>query len=110
MIRFSSKVAGDVQMLEAHGEQVLRAIGKAVEERGVITPGQIPAALDALRIAIDGDVAQRRELLAAAVAKAKAEGVEEPVDHGVDLGRRAFPLMQMLERALTEQEPVLWGV
>jgi hypothetical protein len=110
MIHFTSKVAGEVQMLTAHGEQVLRAIGKPVEVRGVITPEQIPAALAALHNAINMDLDERRELLAGAIAKAKAEGEEEPTDHGVDLGRRAFPLIQMLERAAVANEPVLWGV
>lgn len=110
MIRFSSQVAGEVQMLDAHGQQVLQAIGKPVETRGVITPEQIPAALAALRLAIGADQERRAQLLEQAQEQDRAEGVEEPVDHGVDLGRRAFPLIQMLERAAAAGQPVLWGV
>ena len=58
MIRFSSPTSGDVQMLDAHARQLLDVIGKSAGERGVISSGEIPGALSALRSAIAQDAPQ----------------------------------------------------
>lgn len=105
MIRFSSSAAGDVNMLDEHGGQLLEAIGKSRGERGVIAAGEIPQALAALRAAITRDAPQH----------AKPEDTDDPDERqrreqDVDLGRRAYPLIDMLERAAKKNQDVTWGV
>jgi hypothetical protein len=105
MIRFSSPTSGDVQMLDAHARQLLEVIGKSAGERGVIAAAEIPGALAALRSAIAKDAPQH----------AHAEDADDPDERDrqaqdVSLGRRAFPLMDMLERAARNGKDVTWGV
>ena len=100
MVKFSSKATGSFEMLDGHAEQVLAVIGKQVGERGIITREQIPGAIAALKAASAraGESARR--------ARPPDDDEEEPVS----LGQRAFPLLDMLERAQAADEPVLWGV
>ncbi len=42
---------------------------------------------------------------------AKADDDDAPTDaNAVDLRRRAWPLIQMIETALAANEPIVWGV
>jgi len=105
MIKFTSAAAGDISMLDEHGGQLLDAIGKSRGERGVIAAGEIPSALAALRAAIAKDAPQH----------AKPEDTDDPDERerrqqDVDLGRRAYPLIDMLERAAKTHKDVTWGV
>jgi cyclopropane-fatty-acyl-phospholipid synthase len=105
MIRFSSAATGDVNMLDEHAAHLLEAIGKTRGERGVITAEEIPAALAALRAAIAGDAPRH----------ARPEDTDDPDErqrreHDVDLGRRAYPLIDMLERAVKNNKEITWGV
>lgn len=105
MIRFSSPSSGDVQMLDAHAKQLLDVIGKNIGERGVISASEIPAALSALRAASAKDAPQH----------AREEDTDDPDERDrraqdVSLGRRAFPLVDMLERAAKNGKDVTWGL
>lgn len=105
MIRFSSEAAGNVDMLDAHAQQLLDALGKP-RDRGVITPDEIPAALARLRAAVQQDRAQ---------AAPPPEDTDDPEERErreqqVDLGRRAYPLIDMLERAAGKRCNVTWGI
>ena len=112
--RFKSRAAGDLLMLEPHGDALLRAIGREPSPRGIIEPADIPAAMAALQAAIDADDAVRA---------ARGTGASEPeaqqddsrgdgsaTRDGVSLRRRLWPMVDMLRRALAEDEPVVWGV
>ena len=105
MIRFSSPTSGDVQMLDAHAKQLLDVIGKSAGERGVITAGEIPGALAALRSAIAKDAPQH-------VRDDETDDPEERERQAQDvsLARRAFPLVDMLERAARKGKDVTWGL
>lgn len=105
MIRFSSPTSGDVQMLDAHARQLLDVIGKSAGERGVISSGEIPGALSALRSAIAQDAPQHAREEDADDADELDRRAED-----VSLGRRAFPLIDMLERAAKSGKDVTWGV
>jgi hypothetical protein len=105
MIRFSSPAAGDVHMLDEHAQKLLETLGKTSSDRGVISPEQIPGALESLRAAIAKDKPQH----------AKPEDSDDPDERqrreqDVDLGRRAYPLIDMLERAAKKNKEVTWGV
>ena len=107
--KFKSKAAGDVIMLGPTGDRVLGLIGKDVTAQGIIEPSQMPAAIQALADAVAADDAAR-----ARVAKgeepdandAGAGGARDPIS----LRQRAWPLVEMMKRALAANEPVTWGV
>lgn len=105
MIRFSSAAAGDIHMLDEHGRQLIDAMGKPRVERGVITAGEIGAVLTRLRAAIAQDAPQH-----AHSDDTDDEAERERRQQDVDLGRRAFPLIDMLERAALKNKDVTWGV
>jgi hypothetical protein len=102
--KFKSKATGDLIMLGAHGDELMRLMGREPAAQGIVQPADMPAALQALQAAIAA-----REVAADAAA---ADGDEQDVrgPHGVSLRQRAWPLIEMLRRAQAAGEPVVWGV
>ena len=107
MIRFRSPAAGDVQMLDAHGRQLLSIIGKTDSERGVITPAEMAEAIDRLQAASRQDFRAHEQAIVA--EEQDDDGSEQDMDR-VGLAQRCFPLVQMFKRAQAAGKPVLWGV
>jgi hypothetical protein len=105
LYRFKSKASGDVIMVGAHGDQVLRAMGKEASPRGILTVEQQPAALQALQQAIAADDAARTQT-------ATGDAADPPQDESqaLSLRRRAWPMVDMIERALAERVDIVWGV
>jgi len=104
LYKFKSRDSGDVIMMQASAQRVLEAIGKPADPQGIIEPGQLPAAIAALHRAIDEDEAAR--------ARAREEAGD---DHrkvsgdAISLKTRAWPLIEMMERAAKHEQPVIWG-
>lgn len=105
LVTFKSKAAADVPMYAEHAKMLLSVVGKALEPesapRGIITAAEVPQALDKLRAAVD---ATRR------TEKERARDDEPGQTVSVGLGQRAFPLIDMLERAAKDSRDVVWGV
>lgn len=101
--KFKSKAAGDVIMMGPSGDQVLRLIGKEPGPKGIIEPAQMPAAMKALEAAIADDEAARKDA-------AEAEDGKAPKGDGISLRQRAWPLVEMMKRALAANENIVWGV
>ena len=108
--RFKSRAAGDLLMLEPHGDAFLRALGREPASRGIIEPASMPAALQALQAAIEADEAVRAASAAQADSTDEAPGDEGQARDGVSLRRRLWPMVELLRRAQAEDEPVVWGV
>lgn len=110
LYKFKSKVTGDVIMLQPNGEQLLEIIGKRDTAepalKGILLPGQMPQALAAIDTAMAQEEAARRE----AVAQAQQEKLLPPRFEAVSLRQRALPLVEMIQRCLKAQEPIVWGV
>ena len=100
LYKFKSKDTGDVIMLEPNGRRVVDIIGKDAGPQGIILPEQMPAAIQALKAAMDEDDAHR---------KAHDEKEDVPID-GLSLRHRSMPFVDMLERSLKEGHEVVWGV
>jgi hypothetical protein len=92
--KFKSKAAGDVIMLQPHGDQLLRLIGREPAAQGIIEVADIPAAIRALQAA-----ATQSD------APADAEG-----ERGVGLKQRVWPMIEMMKRTHAAGEPIVWGV
>ena len=104
LYKFKSKNTGDVIMLEPHGRQVLEIIGKEAGPKGIILPEQIPAALLALRAAIEQEeLLERQQQM-----EHNADSKHQPP--GISLRHRALPFMQMLEACHRQGDSVMWGV
>lgn len=105
LYRFKSKASGDVIMVQAHGNQVLAALGREATPKGILTVDQLPAAIAALLAAIERDEAARR-------SRGDAADDDTSADEAVAVGlkRRAWPMLDMLQRALEAQVDIVWGV
>ncbi len=103
--RFQSKVTGDVLMLEPAGHAVLTAMGVDPAPKGIIRPEAMPAAISAAEAAVARDESLRT------AGRPAAADAEDPGDDGaVSLRQRAWPLVEMMRRALAAGEPIVWGV
>jgi Domain of unknown function (DUF1840) len=106
LYKFKSKVTGDLIMLEPNGRRVLEIIGKDAGPTGIVLPEQMPAAIEALTAVIAREEAEQQ----AAIAQAKAKGSVAPTFEAVSLRKRAWPLVEMLQRCAKENAPITWGV
>ena len=103
--KFKSKATGDVIMLQPHGDQVLRVLGKEPSAKGIIEVAAMPAFIAAIESAINaGELARER-----AVAQAAEEGARLP-PRDISLRQRAWPLVEMMRRAHAAQHEIVWGV
>jgi hypothetical protein len=105
LYKFKSAAAAEVVMLQPNAETLLKIIGKAPGPQGIITVEQIPAALAALRQAIE---AQRRAGQSPATDDEQDE--DDSSKDGISLERRAAPFIDLLERSAAEGQHVVWGV
>ncbi len=92
--KFKSKAAGDVIMLQPHGDQLLRLIGREPSAKGIIEVADMPAAIRALQDA---------------AARADAPSGDE-AERTVGLKQRVWPMIEMLKRTHAAGEPIVWGV
>jgi hypothetical protein len=102
--KFRSKASGDVIMLQAHGDALLRLLGREPAPKGIFETAHQPALVAVLEAAI----AQ-----AEAAAAASRDEVAEPETGpaiAVGLRQRLWPIIDMLRRSHAGGEPVVWGV
>jgi hypothetical protein len=104
--KFKSAASGDVIMLGPHGDALLRLLGREPSAKGIVEPRDMPAAIAALRRAIEEAERQAPAPAASAVPEAERGEAEPPVS----LRRRLWPMIDMLERAAKADVPVVWGV
>lgn len=107
LITFKSRADGDVIMFGEPAQQLLALMGKdPADPRGIITEVQMPAAIAALRTLVEQD----RQTPTMPDDDIEDEDPEERRrrHEAVVLGRRAIPLIAMLERSLQAGTPVIW--
>lgn len=103
-VTFKSKATGEVLMVTAHAQAVLGPLGKDASHPGTLIPQDMPAALATLK-----------NLSAEPPSDEGAAGEDDDAPAArerdtVPLRTRAWPLIQMIERALAANEPIVWGV
>lgn len=104
-IQFKSQATGDLLMLQASAEALLQVIGKTAAAPGVLTPADMPGALRLLKALPAQDPVPPIE------GSAEREGIQLPFpDEIVSLRQRSWPLIRMIEQALAEDKPIVWGV
>jgi hypothetical protein len=104
-IKFKSQATGDLVMVQAHAQALLKVIGKGDASKGILEPADMDTALLAMR-ALSDDVPGSPE------GAQEAEEVKNPAfqDEAVSLRKRAWPLIKMIEEAQAAGKPIVWGV
>jgi hypothetical protein len=103
IVTFKSKASGDVIMFGDAAHALMKIMGKDPEPTGIVTPEQLPAAIAALKAAIEES---RRQ-----PGPNEEEEAEKPaMTQSVTLAQRAIPLLELLEWAHKKNAPVTWGV
>lgn len=106
LYKFKSQVAAEVIMLQPDAEVLLKIIGKTPGPQGIVTVDQVPAAVAALRKAIDA-----QEAAAGKPASERREDDDEAdPSGGVPLRSRAGPFIDLLEQSAAAGKDVVWGV
>jgi len=106
LYKFRSKAAGDVIMMGPAGNDMLRIIGKEPAAKGIIEVADMPAAIAAIEQAVAADDAARAQ----AEQEAQAEGKKLPPREGVSLRQRAWPMVEMMKRSVSEKADIVRGV
>ncbi len=106
--RFSSKAAGDLVMLGANGDELLRILGREPAPKGIIEAAAMPAAIAALEAAVVA--AETAPDTASDIAPDTEDDGEHARERGISLRQRVWPMLEMLRRAMAEDTPVVWGV
>ncbi|MEN3110663.1 DUF1840 domain-containing protein [Uliginosibacterium paludis] len=107
LITFKSRADGDVIMFAEVARRILSILGKdPADTRGIVTVEQIPAAIAALRAAVEED------RLNTPPAEEKDPWEQEPGTPRqaapISLAQRAAPLLAMLAHSLKAATPVTW--
>ncbi len=106
LYKFKSAAAGDLIMLEPNGRRVLEVMGKDAGPTGIILPEHMQSAMHALTTAVSQEEAEQQT----AIDQAKSKGEIPPRFEAVSLRKRAWPLVEMLQRCMKENAPITWGV
>ncbi len=108
LITFKSKESADIIMFGDIAKQLLTIMGKdGHEQEGIVTVEQLPSAIANLKEAIGID-RDRQQQLPEQAERAASEDDKSGIDAPVGLSQRAWPLVDMLERAKEAGTPVIW--
>jgi len=116
-VTFKSQATGNLVMIAAHAEALLKRLGKTAAEPGILEVADMPRALATLR-ALDPDelpdVPARAIDEGAAAADADRRNEDKPPvgfqDEPVSLRQRAAPFIRLIEQAQAGGKPIVWGV
>lgn len=110
---FKSRVTGTVVMNQGAAEWILGVIGKQPGPQGIVTVEQMPAAIEALRKAIEDE---KREIREARKESAHRDGDDTSEDDDdapaamVTHAQRAWPFIEMMVAAHKGGREITWGV
>jgi len=97
---FRSQAAADLIMLEAVGDQLLRILGRAPAPSGIIETAALPAAIQALEAAVADERNRSGQ---------GGDAEEDQKEKRVGLAQRAWPMLEMMKRAVAEKADIVWG-
>jgi len=110
---FKSRVTGTVVMNKGPAEWILGVIGKQPGPQGIVTVEQMPAAIEALRKAIEEDKRAVREARRESAHRdddEQAEDDDASPAASVTHAQRAWPFVEMLVEAHKGGREITWGV
>lgn len=114
-VKFQSQATADVVMVQKHAHAVLQLIGKSEDGPGILETHDMPSALAVLKGLPQEPEHPRKPAPQAAGADEdddKMAEAPEPafIDEHISLRKRAWPLVNMIERAMQEGKPIVWNV
>lgn len=114
LYRFTSRSVADLIMLPAHGEHMLKIMGKEPTPQGIIVALEIPVAVAALQAAVQTDAetpaAQKAQDLPTDNTSKPDSSIDmENEQEPISLKRRAAPLIDMLTRSAKNNHDVMWS-
>lgn len=98
LYKFKSKAAGDVIMLPANGDELMRILGREPAPQGIVEVAAMADAIDRIQAAI------------AAAEQPGDDDADEARPKKIGLRQRLWPMVEMLKRAQSASEPIVWGV
>jgi len=107
LYEFKSRATGTVIMTKPVAEWILGIIGKTPGKTGIVTVDQMPAAVQALRKAIEAEKQAERE---AGSAGSDEQPAGDADAYPISLAQRAFPFVDLLETSHAAGKDVTWGV
>ena len=96
LVRFDSK-AGTITMFGDVAKQLLRLMGQSGAVPGALLAQDIPSAVERLRQGISGQA-----------EKIPPRNTKDEGEPPVNVHQRAFPLIELLERAAKQKADVIW--
>jgi Domain of unknown function (DUF1840) len=97
--KFKSSAAGDVIMLEPHGTQMLKLLGRDPAAKGIFEAADMPGLVATLQAAADAEGA----------GDPRTDDADGP-GQGPGLRQRLWPMIDMLRRSHAAGKPIVWGV
>ena len=101
IVTFHTKAYADITMFGDVAVRLLELMGHSGTVPSAILPEDIPEALKRLRAGVEGEDNVGAD-------EAPSEGKDTADEPVVSLKTRAFPLIELLEAAVLEDEPVSW--
>lgn len=116
-VTFKSQATGNLVMIAAHAEALLKLLGKTAAAPGILEVADMPRALATFR-ALDPDQlpdvpARAIDEGADAADTGRHQDDKPPVgfqDEPVSLRQRAAPFIRLIEQAQAGGKPIVWGV
>ena len=102
MITFSTHSHADISMFDAHAKELLSMMGHSGRIPGALLAEDLPEVLERLRQRLENARLQEQE---------GHKGTDEDTDkedERVSMGRRAWPLVQLLQAAVDHDDDVMW--
>lgn len=103
LVRFSATGTGSITTFGGVAVQLIKMLGATGDVPGAIRSEDIPAALDRLQQQLRMSAAPSAELSNKAGRK-----VDEKDPEAIALATRAGPLIDILQRAIVANAPVMW--
>ena len=115
-VTFKSQATGNLVMIAAHAEALLKLLGKTATEPGILEVPDMPRALATLRTLEPDQLPDPvgHEGYGGATGSTTGADAERPPvgfqDEPVSLRQRAAPLIRLIEQAQAGGKPIVWGV
>lgn len=115
-VTFKSQATGNLVMISAHAEALLKRLGKTSVEPGILEVADMPRALATLRALDPDELPDSPRPSGEDAPEADTDRHREdrpPVgfqDEPVSLRQRAAPFIRLIEQAQAGDKPIVWGV
>lgn len=104
LYKFKCKATGDILMTSLIGDYLLRVIGKAVDRPGILLADDMAPAIRALETAVLEEQAHLSG------EPGRVNFIASVKSDEVTLRQCTWPLIEMMKRARTAHQSIVWGV